>query len=179
MNDQVDNDTLPPHMKKALQSIIDRPLPRIQEEDFVKYFLGGFAGMIENVPLVNWLDVAGNAMSPVEVCKGEEVLFVVPPIFGAVTFSKVPGQANTIGEIVAHAQKLNRIHPSQGERFLQDALSRRVGHEQDDFKTIREMNAIFKRYGLQEMKLPAAAGNGVTSEVQSDGKPTIETYDDL
>lgn len=173
-----ENDVLPDHLRTALNAIINRPLPRIQEEDFVKYFLAGFAGKLDKVPVVNWLDVAGNAMSEVEVCKGDEVLFVVPPIFGSTFFEKTGGQANSIGEIVAHAQKLNRVHPTQGERFLQEALNHRVNHADEDFKTIRQMNAIFKRYGLEEIKLPEPK-TGVSQEVQSNDKPVIHGFEEL
>ena len=116
-------------------------------------------------------------MSPVEVCKGEEVLYVIPPLFGSATISAATGQAGTLGEIVAHAQKLNRVHPSQGDRYMQEALAGRIGTEENDFKTIRTMNEIFARYNIKPILLPGDVK--AAEEKQANEKPQIIGFEEL
>lgn len=176
MSDIVD-DNLPNHLRTALEGIIKRPLPRIQESDFVRYFLNGFAGEIENVPVERWLDVSGNAHTAVEVYNGDELLFVVPPLLGQATFRPASHQGNTMGEIIARVQKLNRIHPRQGEEYMRQALAERIDHRDEDNNTIQQWNLIFERYGKPKISL---TGEAVTKPVGGDDdKPTFETFEEL
>ena len=170
-------DELAPETRAALEALTQRQLPRIQEQDFIRYFLDGFAGKIDNVPLDRWLDVAGNALNPVEVCKGDEVLFVVPPLLGDAELLSHGGQAGRTAEVVAMAQKLNRIHPKQGEAYLQEMLGGRIRHTDKEYAVIRRWNEIFARYGIEQIPLPGK----VTTRVDGGGddKSSITEYEDI
>lgn len=172
-----DNDELPEFMREAFRVILERKRPQIQEHDFIRYFLDGFAGKIENVPLEKWLDVAGNAMNEVEVCKGDEVLFVVPPLMGPIDIKTEGGRAFAISEVIAKAQKLNYIHPNQGKAYMDEMLGSRIGHREEDLIYIRRWNEIFARYDLPTIPLKQEQKN--TPQTDNTSNQSFDEYEDF
>lgn len=175
----IQNDSLSEPMKKALTSLVDRPLPRIQEHDFVTYFLAGFAGELDKVDIGQWLVVAGSPQNEVEVVSGDTVLFKVPSLVGNVSLKPVAGQAHLMGEIISRVQKLNQIHPTEGQRYMDEMLKDRVVNEHNNFEVIRRWNEIFARYNKPLITLPSTDTAPTTDTSASDGKAIFNDIEEL
>lgn len=136
------------------KSLLVPDVNTIQEKDFVKYFLPLFASTEKNAPVAEWLHVAGNAHAPVNVMRGTEFLFQVPPLLGDAAFiSIMGGREHSISEIVATAQRMADISPNYGENHLREALDGRVVDSHPDVEKAKQWNLIFDRYGIERIHI--------------------------
>lgn len=132
--------------------------PQLPERIFVGVFLPMFAGdnpLPYDVSLDFWINVvAQSPFSPVDVVDQQHnVLFTVPPVYDQTAIQPVPPSdqhIKSIAEVVATSDQLARLHPSQGEHYLNAELNQRSLIMRQPANVLRHAqtwNAIFERYG--------------------------------
>lgn len=146
---------------KAIESLADiekANRPRIPEELFRTVFLGLFANLENQHPdatIQNWVSIAGNPFTEVEVLSEGKVLFTVPALFDKNAIKpQVMGQTEPLSHIVATAQQLAMRSPIEGQNYIDNKYaktSRKIYNQVDKFAFAKEWNSIFKRYGLPEI----------------------------
>ncbi len=146
---------------KALEGLADiekANRPRIPEELFKNVFLGLFANLDNQHPdatIQNWVSIAGNPFTEVDVCNGGSVLFTVPALFSKNTIQpKSSQESEPLAHIVATAQQLSLRSPIEGQNYIDNkyaSASRNIHKDVDKIAFALEWNAIFKRYGLPEI----------------------------
>lgn len=133
---------------------------RLPERIFVNVFLPFFAGeheaMLYDVDLNTWLNVAGSPFSEVEIINDStgKTLFSVPAIYDREAVNAVNTEGPSIAHIVASSNQLSNVHPSQGEAFLNRALTGRamvMSVPANVRAHAGRWNEIFKRYNRPAM----------------------------
>lgn len=142
----------------SLTSIEKANRPRIPEELFKTVFLGLFANLNNQHPdatIQNWVAIAGNPFTEVDVCGEGKVLFTVPALFNKDAIKpQIMGQSEPLSHIVATAQQLSARSPIEGQNYIDNkyaSTSRKIQNQVDRLAYVQEWNMIFKRYGLPEI----------------------------
>lgn len=145
-------------MVGILDKLTNNQNPRIQEKDFVRYFLPIFSqrGNIENPVSINqWLtQTGGNAFVPVDVCRGEEVLYQVPPMLNSDDFVLSGLARSSVYEAITTAQLKYSVMPKMGDLHMKSYLTDRIRLKKMTLATINQWNSIFKRYSLPLLDIP-------------------------
>lgn len=142
----------------ALSSIENANKARIPEELFTGVFLGLFANLDNQHPhatIQNWISIAGNPFSAVDVVANNEIIFTVPPIFSKEAINpQAMSRTEPLAHIVAIAEKLSLRSPIEGQNYIDNkyaTASRNVRGNVNRIAYAKEWNTIFKRYGLPEL----------------------------
>lgn len=170
----------PAHERAAMDLLIgaeETDVPKLPEAVFVQKYLPILADTQSGrADLSQWLDVCGNAYRPVDVVRGKEVLFRVPPLLNRYA---TPGlsKGKPIAEILKLGEAKTRLHPVMGETYLTTALNSKVEHQSANTEQVKIWNDIFSRYGypLIELKTPLPGDKPKDSD-----KPLFsEEFDDF
>lgn len=151
-----------PEVFEAMDFLIkaqDTDVPRLPEAVFVGKYLPILADTHSGkADLSQWLDVCGNGYRPVDVVRGDVVLFRVPPILKRYA---TPGMRRgmSIGEILAQAQAHSDLLPHLGKNYMESKLSEKIEHQSPEVNDLHVWNDILQRYGypLIETALEASA----------------------
>lgn len=139
---------------QAISSLGEEDVPRISEDLFVGRYLPVLAGKVdsEKTPLLFWLEVAGSPYAPVDVMKGNEVLFRVPPLLkaGVTTLNARPGQG--LDDVMLTAERKGMVHPKMGINYLDQELSRRQTAPLSATQEQERWRAILVRYGYVDQQ---------------------------
>jgi len=141
---------------KALVS--DIPVARLPEEIFKNHFLPYFSGQktpSQDKPVfAEWVSVAGNPVSSVDIIdRDNNVLFRVPPLFDTGMVTQIQGK--TMREIFKQYELYNNNLPQVANNFLSKALSAKSeGYTATPLtKAERDWNEILNRYDLADKKV--------------------------
>lgn len=139
-----------PEVLEAMDFLInaqDTDVPRLPESVFVGKYLPILADTQSGkADISQWLDVCGNGYRPVDVVRGDQVLFRVPPILKRYP---TPGMRRglSIGEIMAQAQAHSSLAPRLGANYLEQKLHEKVEHLTPEVQELAVWNDILRRYG--------------------------------
>ena len=163
------------NMDKANDALI----AKLQESAFVKLYLPLLASTEGGVDLRPWLSVSGNALLPVNVYRGDEFLFQVPPLMNTIpTKAKRTTYADTVAEISETAVLKSRQHHRLGNAYLQAALTPKVTVDPVNLSALKAWNDILVRYDYPPLLgdiIPSETDGGVTHPLIS----SEETYEDI
>lgn len=140
-----------------LKLAIEEPT-RLPEETFVKFFLPMFHG---DVPpdFMQWVSIAKSAFMPVHVVdKNNVVLYTVPPFMQDLNIQPNTRSRESFAEMYQHGNEVFRQNFAEGTQIQEiatDTLFRRMNRP--EWVNMVAMNAIFKRYDLEEIPLPPEA----------------------
>jgi hypothetical protein len=162
----IDNITL------GFKSLVsDVAVAKVPEEIFSRHFLPYFSGQktpTQAEPVfAEWVSIAGNPMSPVDVIdKDNKTLFRVPPMFDTGMVTQLQGK--TMREIFTQYDLYNNNLPQVANNFLNKALlAKSEGYTTTPLTSAQqEWNSILKRYDLA--KPDANAGKSESKEADDD-----------
>lgn len=147
-----------PEVLEAMDFLInaqDTDVPRLPESVFVGKYLPILADTQSGkADLSQWLDVCGNGYRPVDVVRGDEVLFRVPPILKRYPTTGMR-RGMSIGEIMAQAQAHSTLAPRLGANYLDQKLGEKVEHLSPELQELAVWNGILERYGYPVIKTTA------------------------
>lgn len=131
----------------------------VSEDIFVKRYLPMFANKQEGVDLTSWLDVAGNAYRYVDVRRGDEVLFTVPPLLKRSVTNVTRRPRDSIIEFMSLVEKKTAVNPHLGRSYMNAELDHRIARLGIDPSEISVWNSIFERYDIEPIaEVPTEAG---------------------
>lgn len=168
---------------QELRQMLEEDVPRIPESVFVNRLLPILTNTQEKQDLTVWLELAGNFQRPIDVVKGPEVLFRVPPLFRRLAAPRVQNSRNSVFEMVATAKQKSDQIPQLGERYLANRLADKVPKATFEKTDLDQWNAILARYGLPAVgsATPATSANPTAPGVET--KPSdgflLDEYDEL
>lgn len=161
-------------LSRAMDELLKVEIPQLDEHKFVRDFLPLFCNEGKEFPIEYWLLVAGNAHTPVDIVRGKEVLFRVPPLLLDVTMKNIPGGSRvSINQIIHDAQLKYNYVPAMGDAHIQHYLIDRIAKNTPTRDAVDAWNKIFERYGKPLIVLPGeepatkaegSAGNGNNSD---------------
>lgn len=156
----------------------DVPVNRIPESVFVGSFLPLFIGAVETPPdnwMMTWVGIAGSPMSEVIVYEDNSgvELYKVPAIFHTtnIFMHKTEGD---LGDIFGRFNQISQNTPSNGVRFLIEALNnknKQLLETFDNSNTVSRWRNILIRYGYINDTVP--------TNTQTDQEDNIEDYFDI
>lgn len=175
--------------------IAGEQLERIRQEDgsdvkmpervfrfvFLPFFATGKMDRRYGKGMETWVSVAGGWFKPVDVYNAQgEILFTVPPIYNRNAIRTVPNSRRGIGTIIENANLYANVNPREGQRYLEDELSRRaMTNDLSPFlhENLEVWNAIFTRYRYPKIAEAAPTPDAV-SKVTTPQDTNYEQWDD-
>lgn len=143
-------------ISQSFKSLVtDTPVAKLPEDIFTRHFLPYFSG--QKTPtsaepvFAEWVSVAGNPMSPVDIInQKDEVLFRVPALFDTGMVTQLQGR--TMREIFKQYELYNNNLPQVANNFLTKALTAKSeGYTPVPLtKAQEEWNNILSRYNMGE-----------------------------
>lgn len=145
-------------IKETVRSLAESPNPSIQESQFIAEFLPMFSADPRNVEgkiFVNaWINISNSPFAEVDVMRGNERLFTVPPILHTPeSLLSVLDKSEAYKNITQAALKYN-VMPKLGEAHMQRWMDGTIPKQEVAFEHVRRWNDIFKRYNLPTIPLP-------------------------
>jgi len=138
-----------------LGQLTDFRPPAIQEAVFKQLFLPLFLDSDGKRDMDAWIAAAGSPFNPVNVYRGQEFLFQVPP-FLSPSDKYLDGMKDVaISEQLAVTEKKFESFPKFGEIHFREWFIDRVRGKHYDIELTRRWNKIFEFYGLPVIPLPA------------------------
>ena len=144
-----------------LTTITDEDTARMPEKIFAGVFVPIFVGeeSLYNATLETWVNFAGSPYRSVDIIDARgNTLYRVPPIYERGNIKSITDSTrnNSVFHMVLTAQQYARVHPKQGEAYLNDALSKRntmLSSPINLAKNLEFWNMVFKKYGRPEIKV--------------------------
>lgn len=142
----------PPDLLAALKELAklkEEDVARISEAQFVNLLLPVLTDTTGKADLRVWQDLAGTVLRPIEVMDSAgNALFRVPSLMRRLNTRENPKDPNqAMSQIMGAARAHLNRHPILGATFIQANLARVGVDNRIDYDTVRQWNAILKRYG--------------------------------
>lgn len=192
---QVSIGDLNPSLRDAMQELATPVIPQIEEREFVDKWLRLFANLTNEEretigeeatrrPVFLWVqEVSKNGQMPVDVYRGSEFLYRVPPVLADVKFNfREQFPDYDISGEVALAQKKSQIVPQLGEEHFRERVEQIVLPKfVPSIEHGVAWNKIFERYGMPLMDLvgETKAEEKKALPSQGDGGLNLDEIDDL
>lgn len=158
----------------------EKLLARIPERVFVHLYLPLFAGVAEEdrirpdvITLTNWaLNVGGYFRRAEIIDQNNQVLFTVPPLADHSQVGPDGRGSNSVLQMLLNAELVGHRSPIDRDRYL----SAQFGNITRDLTSVatpssiqfaQEWNAIFKRYGYAELKLPGEVADQTATQTET------------
>jgi hypothetical protein len=155
---------LDPSIDEAFGALSQVEYPSIQEARFVNEFLPIFVGEAPAADISKWYAVCGHPYMPVNVFRGDEFIFRVPPMMRqAPKYLTDASRGHTIFEHFSTAEKKRAILPVLGEAHLHDFVLSRIEQDPVGVDIARAWNSIFAAYGKPLIPLPDESAERVST----------------
>jgi len=118
----VKNSSLVKESITELSELFKNDVPRCTEEYFQMTILPMLLSTEEHVSLAPWLQVSDNVKRPLDVYRGNELLFRCPPIARRFSFKPARHRGDTMFEHVAKALQKDDVVPTLGQRYIGNAV---------------------------------------------------------
>lgn len=177
--DSMENNKLDDNIRRAMDILTKPENRQVQENIFVRHFLPLFAGKFPpgtEIPIARWLDIAGHPHAAVDVYRGTEYLYTVPPMLVDAKLRELKGRDQSMFQIITTAQQKYNVMPRLGEEHMRYWLTDRVEQNQIDIEQIQQWNSIFTRYGYEPIVVIEAAKE---QEVSKNVKPPIQDFEEM
>lgn len=158
---------------------------RLKESQFKEIVLPiltyAFKSNNNDASLEPWLEITGSWTRGIDVLDDntEELLFKVPALVGRTKLPEISNARDSAYETIENAKKKMIVSPRAGEEHLAEGLGRKMEPDGDHEANQQRWNAIFKRYGLEEMIVGDVKEADLTDTKASGGNENIEGYDEV
>jgi len=149
-----------------LDDILNLEKPTIQESVFVSKYLPIFASNQIN-HVAHWLEVAKYPGAAVDVYRGDEYLFTVPPLLDTnlLSFKKDVSISNIVGTIEA----ASKVYPHLADTLAENKLLPLINTKTPNLDYLKQWNDILVRYNQKPLS--------VDTKLISDKSSTEQTLD--
>ena len=156
-------------IKETVRMLAASNKPTIQESQFISEFLPMFTAdprKVDGKIFVNaWINISNSPLAEVDVLRGNELLFTVPPLLHAPdSLLEVLDKSQAYQNISQAALKYN-VMPKLGEAHMKRWMDGTIPKQEIAFEHVHRWNEIFKRYNLPTIPLP--------ENKQVDEKPAV------
>lgn len=170
-----------PSIARAFEELRVFEYPQIQEDRFAREFLPLFAepSADANTAMIKWLDISGNVFMPVNVFRGKDFIFRVPPLMQQTPFRENNGgPKHSLFEEINTAEKKRMVLPALGEAHMRDYVYSRVDHDLEaSVEIARAWNSIFEAYGYEPIPLPGDESTPNADAVETDTAQQVSPGD--
>lgn len=165
-------------IKHVVRELAENKNPAIQEAEFISKFLPMFSAdprRTDGTIFVNaWINVANSPFAEVDVMRGNELLFTIPPIlYAPKNLLDALGGSNAYRNITDAALKYN-VMPKLGEAAMQRWMKETVPNQDISYSHLLRWNEIFKRYNLPLYPVP---NEKVADVTKTEKEVTIGDFD--
>ncbi len=155
---------------RELAELAKTDVPKCSEEYFRHEILPMLLSTEARPSLAPWLKVSDNVKRPLDVYRGDELLFRCPPIARRFNFKTARHRGDTMFEHVAKSLQKDDVVPTLGQRYINNAVKAKtqlVGlseSEKEEWRVVLHHFGVLKAPGEQAETLPASDNREVTGE---------------
>lgn len=155
---------------QELQELFITDVPRCTEDYFRDAILPMLMSEDSQVSLEPWLRVSDNVKRPLEVYRGNQLLFRCPPIARRFNFKNARHKGDTMFEHVAKSLQKDDVVPTLGQRYINNAVKSKTQVVGMSATEKAEWRVVLNHFGvLGNAKKETIKPQEVSNETKDDG----------